>query len=114
MHALVNRWRASSIDSPGSNEPPEPCADEVDSAEDGDDGDEHAPNMRKAVHNRVVRIWLVLRLIWGRLRTTPTYDTDRDIMTNDVIDPAVPDSIVSLAINGSIDPHRLVTLAVQK
>lgn len=82
MQALVSRWRASLIDSPGNSEPPAPGAGKVDSADDGDDGDdEHALSARRTAHTRVVRNWLVLRLLWNRLRATPTYDTDLPIMT---------------------------------
>jgi len=81
MQALVNRSRASLIDSPGNNAPPAACAGKVDSADEGDDGDEQALNVRKAVHARVIRNWLTLRLLRNRLRATPTYNTDLPTMT---------------------------------
>ena len=117
MQALVNRWRASLIDSPGSNEPPEPCAGKVDSADEDDDGDEHALSVRKAVHTRVVRNWLVLGLLRNRLRATPTYGTDLPTMTmrSSIRRCAISvahirllftSSIVGLAINDSIHIDR--------
>jgi hypothetical protein len=106
MQVLANRWMASLIDSPGSSEPPEPFAGSVDFAGDVDDGDEHAPSTTMATHTRVVRSRLVLRLLSNRLRATPTFDTDLPIMTHEVIDPSVPESLVSIATNDSIPTDR--------
>jgi len=99
---------ASLIDSPGSSEPPETCAGTVEFADDVgvDDDDEHAPSTTTAVHTRVVHNRLVLRLLSNRLRATPTFDTDLPIMTHEVIDPSVPESLVSIATNDSIPTDR--------